>query len=486
MDDNVRNVVYAKDSFGYTVNYYKDSIAAGNLLKSDTGTGTFGDAILYTDGKYLPAGYKTPGTVTGQATITEVVDDNVRNVVYAPGSFSVSYLAGTVDPVVGIPGGNPVVVYESTYVISNTIPTRVGYTFLGWSTTDVKGLAQTYLAGQSFTMPPKKVSLTATWSAPIIYPITYVMNGGVNAGVNPATYTVVSATINLAAPTRAGYLFLGWTPAGIIPAGSTGARVFTATWSAPIVYDISYVMNGGVNAGGNPATYTVVSGLITLDDPTRTGYDFLGWTPTDTIPAASTGARTFTATWSQPHVHTVTYFVSGGTQAGLDGATPYAVYRNVAYGAVVPVPNNPAQDEFTFDGWTSTIPVNMPDADVVLYGSMTRMPVLQEIIPEQQTPLAGPTWALLNLILAIVTALAIISIFMLLKKRREVELTKRSKAFRWSTLVPAIGAIVAFLLTEDMSNPMVFTDQWTILMVGIAAVQVLVVIFGIQKKKQHV
>ncbi len=72
---------------------------------------------------------------------------------------------------------------------------------------------------------------------------------------------------------------------------------------------------------------------------------------------------------------------------------------------------------------------------------------------------------------------------MLLKKRREVELTKRSKAFRWLTLVPAIGAILAFLLTEDMSNPMVFTDQWTILMIGIAAVQVLVAVFGIQKKR---
>ena len=33
------------------------------------------------------------------------------------------------------------------------------------------------------------------------------MNGGVNATTNPATYTVESAAINLAAPTRAGYNF---------------------------------------------------------------------------------------------------------------------------------------------------------------------------------------------------------------------------------------------------------------------------------------
>ncbi len=36
-----------RDDLGYTVNYYKDSINDANLLKSDTGTGTFGDAIPY-------------------------------------------------------------------------------------------------------------------------------------------------------------------------------------------------------------------------------------------------------------------------------------------------------------------------------------------------------------------------------------------------------------------------------------------------------
>ncbi len=391
----------------------------------------------------------------------------------------VVYGANTTDVVTGMPATQWFAYNGPAKLNDGAGVARVGYILSGWQ----QGTTA-YTLGETIPAITANMPLTATWSAPIIYPITYVMNGGTNAGANPATYTVESATITLVAPTRAGYVFLGWTPAGTIPAGSTGARTFTAAWSAPIAYNITYLMNGGVNAATNPGTYTVVSGLITLADPTRVGYDFLRWAPTDNIPAASTGARTFTATWSQPHVHTVTYYVNGGTEAGLDGATPYAVYRNVAYGAVVPVPNNPAQDEFTFDGWTSTIPVNMPDADVVLYGTMTRMPVLREIIPEQQTPLAGPTWALLNLILAIVTALAIISIFMLLKKRREVELTKRSKAFRWSTLVPAIGAIVAFLLTEDMSNPMVFTDQWTILMVGIAAVQVLVIVFGFQKKKQ--
>ncbi len=123
-----------------------------------------------------------------------------------------------------------------------------------------------------------------------------------------------------------------------------------------IVYNITYVMNGGTNAAANPASYTVESAAITLADPIRTGYDFLGWTPTDTIPAGSTGDRAFTATWSDPLTYTVTYFVTGGTQSGLDGATPYAVYTGVAYGTAVPIPDDPAQTDYTFDGWTSVIP----------------------------------------------------------------------------------------------------------------------------------
>ena len=410
--------------------------------------------------------YTTGGTTTFVMGTTDVTLYAVWELI----EYKITYVMG---------GGTNVLTNPTTYTVESPLitleaPARAGYNFLAWTP------GNTIPAGSTGDK-----TVTATWSAPIIYPITYVMNGGVNAAANPATYTIESPAIALAAPVQAGYVFLGWTPVGGIPVGSIGPRVFTANWSAPIIYNITYVMNGGTNAPGNPATYTVESPLITLDDPTRTGYDFLGWTQTDNIPAGSVGDVTFTATWSQPHVHTVTYYVNGGTATGLDGAEPYIVYSNVAYGTVVPVPVNPDQAEFTFDGWTTAIPVNMPDEDVVIYGSMTRLPVLQEIITNERTPLAGPTWALMNLILAIVTALATASIFTLLKKNREVEPTKRRKVFRWSTLIPAAGAIVAFLLTENMSNSMVLTDRWTLLMLGIAAVQILVVVLGFQKNKQN-
>ena len=115
-----------------------------------------------------------------------------------------------------------------------------------------------------------------------------------------------------------------------------------------------------------------------------------------------------------------------------------------------------------------------------------------EVVPENQTPLAGgPVWALLNLILTIATALA--SILMLLgligKKKEEedgvvVRETEKHGFTRVLTLVPGIGAIIAFILTENMRNPMVFTDRWTLLMVIIALVQLVLVLFGAKKEKE--
>ncbi len=389
----------------------------------------------------------------------------------APIVYNITYALG---------GGTNALTNPATYTVESAAitlapATRAGYDFLAWTP------GNTIPTGSTGDR-----TITATWSAPIIYGITYVMNGGANAGANPATYTVESATINLAAPARAGYNFTGWTPAGTIPAGSTGARTFTATWSAPIVYDITYVMNGGVNAPANPATYTVVSGLITLAAPTRVGYDFVRWTPTDNIPAASTGARTFTATWSQPHVHTVTYIVTGGTQAGLDGATPFAVYRDVAYGEPVPVPDDPSQDEFSFDGWATAIPATMPDEDVTLYGSLTRLPVLQEIITNEKTPLAGPTWSLLNLILTVLTAFGIGSVISMLQKKRNHKSTTKNTAFSLSSLLPAAGAILAFVLTQIMSGSMVFADRWSYLFAGITLVQTAVVALALTGKTKKV
>jgi len=77
-------------------------------------------------------------------------------------------------------------------------------------------------------------------------------------------------------------------------------------------FTITYVLNGGTNHASNPSHYMPESELITLQDPTRDGFTFLGWTEGNTILANSIGNKTFSAIWELA-TFTITYQLSGGT-----------------------------------------------------------------------------------------------------------------------------------------------------------------------------
>lgn len=119
-------------------------------------------------------------------------------------------------------------------------------------------------------------------------------------------------------------------------------------------------------------------------------------------------------------------------------------------------------------------------------------------IDDPQTPLAGnlgASWALLNLILAIGTAVVMIVLligYFFGKKKKEEEQAaeeektgklKRKGIFRLMSILPGIGGIIAFVLTENMNNPMILTDKWTLLMIVIALVQIVFTVFSIKKHK---
>lgn len=106
-----------------------------------------------------------------------------------------------------------------------TLPTatRAGYTFNGWRTSDGTPVTA------SSTVPSSNVVLYAQWAV-VHYSITYVLGDGVDNSANPASHTIEDA-VTLRAPTRSGYDFIGWSPAGTIAKGSTGDRTFTASWT---------------------------------------------------------------------------------------------------------------------------------------------------------------------------------------------------------------------------------------------------------------
>lgn len=141
----------------------------------------------------------------------------------------------------------------------------------------------------------------------------------------------------------------------------------------------------------------------------------------------------------------------------------------------------------------------IPEADVPLaeapqQGQPGQQPE-EEPIEDQAVPLAGPgqsAWALLNLILAVLTVLGsavLLVTWFTRRKQREEEQeeatereqrkeVKRHGLVRLFSLIPALGAVIAFVLTENMKNPMAFTDKWTLLMAVIFVIQLVVMLLA--------
>ena len=171
-------------------------------------------------------------------------------------------------------------------------PAKPGYTFAGW---ERDGKAYDFTAPVTANM-----TLTARWTANQ-YTITFDTDGG--SAIEPITQDYGTAITAPEAPTKTGYTFAGWNP--VLPAAMPAENLtITAQWS-PDIYAITYNLDGGT-ASGNPDFYTVESGAITLNAPEKACYVFTGWSGTDltgednltvTIPAGSTGDRSYTAHW---------------------------------------------------------------------------------------------------------------------------------------------------------------------------------------------
>lgn len=309
------------------------------------------------------ATYQAGGTYTANADLTLTAQ-------WTPANYTITYNlnGGTVT-------GNPTGYTIESAAITLNNPTKTGYTFAGWTGTDLAG------AQMNVTIPTGSTgdrAYTATWT-PVVYQISYNLAGGSLAeGVsNPETYTIETPTFTLNNPTREGYDFAGWALAGVsgvsqsvtIESGSTGDRAYTATWTRK-TYTISYNGLEGAAVAANPATYTIESDSFTLNNPTKAGYTFAGWSGTGidgtstsvTIAKGSTGDRTYTATWT-PIEYTISYH-------GLEGATVSGNPTGYTIESDDITLSNPTKDGYAFAGWTGTGLTAATESVTITKGSM--------------------------------------------------------------------------------------------------------------------
>lgn len=255
--------------------------------------------------------------------------------------------------------------FGATVTVSNTAPTRTGYTFLGWNTA-ANGSGTNYSAADTFAMPNSSVTLYAKWSI-LQKSVTYDANGGTGVDAVASYNYGATVTVSTAQVSRSGYSFIGW---NTLADGSGTSRAASSTFTMPETdltfyaiwsinaYTVYYNMNGGTGSvtpqPGNYGSSVIVSTTV----PTRLGYTFSGWNTlapgngfdytgggTLSIPASN---LTLFAKWT-PIMYSVSFNANGGSGSPAD-VTGLTAGNNTTLSVTVPVQNG-----YVFNGWNTAV-----------------------------------------------------------------------------------------------------------------------------------
>ena len=290
---------------------------------------------------------------------------------YYDGSKAASVTAGNTRTYISKSGG------VNTINTNITIPdaakaSRESYTYRGISTSN---------AAKASVVTP--TTANTTYYSSYTYAITanFTANGGTGtapssaAGTGYMNYSGSKIGISVTMPsntfTRNGYTFGGWYDSVVNKTYTAGTSVtvdssrnFNATWNV-VTYTIKYNLNGGTVSATNPTSYKVTDADITLNNPTKQGYTFTGWTGTGlseasnavTIKSGSYGNREYTANYSinqyyydvnpDSGIKSFDITIGGKTSTGL---TDY--YQKQNYGTEATITNVVAKTGYTYTGYT--------------------------------------------------------------------------------------------------------------------------------------
>ena len=386
-------------------------------------------------------------------------------------------------------------------------PTKEGYTFAGWTSAEVE------VVNDKFTMPAKDVTLKAKWVANI-YKVTYDLDGGEwTEATNEFPYEY-KATVEVikTVPTREGYKFSGWRSEEVTIENDTFTMpakdvVLKAVWEAnPTPTPIPSEEPTPTPAPTEEPTPTPAP----TEEPTPTPAPTEEPTPTPapTEEPTPTPAPTEEPTPTPAPTEESTPTPAPNPNPNPATPTPTPVAPVVPATVATPTPKPTATPSTTpSDNGGKGDGNNDGEIGETINDNETPL-ANGEDIADNATPLAGlgtGAWALINLILTIVTTL--LSILLLIgyigKKKKalededgnvvldengkEVMEYEKNKKGLWRliSIIPALIAIIVFIFTEDMTLPMIFVDKWTILHVVIALVQVVVMVLCKKKKDEN-
>ena len=255
-----------------------------------------------------------------------------------------------------------------------------------------------------------------------------------------------------------------------------------------------------------PAPLTITTGsankvydgtALTNDTVTITGLqrgDSVSITATGSQTAVGSSTNTYNIVWDNAKASNYTVTENLGTLTVTDDDTPTPTPTptpnptpNPPNGPTI-IPAGPVEPEVEPE---PIVPEPTPAVDP------------QPIEPEPTPAVAPGSWALINLLCAIGSALTSIILLILYftgKKKDDDDAPeaqptaaeggddeekdlKRKGLLRILSLIPGIGSVIVFFLTEDMSQPMVMVDKWTILMAVLLVVTIVMAVLSKKTKK---
>jgi len=277
-----------------------------------------------------------------------------------------------------------IVRYENeTYDILPT-PSKIGYKFVGWYTTEDflenSKVNSNDIVTSSITLYAKFELLTFT--------ITFITNGGSAITPNPVEYAYGEEIFEPKSPKKAGFVFAGW----YTDEGLTKQFIFTtmpakdlvlyAKWEAEDAFQYTIHLYNYDNNNGKITIYRFGSNTFNFPEQTIPGYRLVGWykdpsfsedslvKTTDIVSGSDTEINLY-AKWEIIDV-TLTLIVDG------------VVYEKITqkYNTKLTTPSTPTKDGYTFVGWFKSndggktfseefIFENMPSTDLTIYAKFT-------------------------------------------------------------------------------------------------------------------
>lgn len=235
-------------------------------------------------------------------------------------------------------------------VLSTKIPTREGYTFLGWSTSST-ATKPLYASGGSYTLD-QSMKLYAVWEKNT-YVISFLDYDGTL--LQSRTYFHGDTVTAPASPTRAKdetytYTFDGWSqPVSKATATTTYVAQYDPTY---IDYSIVFCDSDGTVLAAQ--TYHYGDSITRTPIPTKEAdktysYTFIGW---GEVLARVTGDKVYTAVYDKTYLN---YLITFADEDGIILSQEMYHYGDTVTPPEAPVKESDAEYDYVFLGWDKTV-----------------------------------------------------------------------------------------------------------------------------------